>query len=332
MATFVSDTFTDVAGTLLQNHTGETGATWTKHATQTPADGMISDANRLRSTDGASFGYYYASGVPANAEYDVESLLRYLSDTNSTNGVAGRIATGASTAYFARYNQSGTTARWELYKQVSGTFTLLGSYNQTLSAGVDYALKLESRAAAKKVYIDGVERISSADDVITAAGKAGVWLQGTDSNTTGVHFDNFTATDAAGNAEVFSDAQTPVDWIGSLQVDRQMSLTWVGNVAANGQLPVSWQGTALITSDAELPIDWQAQVQADYQLVAEWLGSAAGSALTPVDWLGALANSGIIPIAWSGIDSDPAFVWLLDRRGTVWILDTRGTVWTLDRR
>lgn len=171
MATFLSDTYTDTAGVLLQNHTGETGALWTKHP-NAGSDALITTGGRLRATSGTA-ALYYASGVPATAEYDVEAPFFVASVPSTTlDGIAGRLSTSVNTLYLARYNNTGF--QWELLKLVAGTATVLATFAQALTVSQTYTVKLQIRDAAKKLFIDGVERISSADNAITAAGRAGV--------------------------------------------------------------------------------------------------------------------------------------------------------------
>src|SRR5207253_2474083 len=97
------------------------------------------------------------------------------------------------TGYFLLQNPSN---EWHLVQIVSGTQTELGSYHQVLVAGTTYHMKLEIRDAAKKVFIDGVERISSSDNTITAAGKAAIRYEDSDFGlgTTGMPIDNFLGT------------------------------------------------------------------------------------------------------------------------------------------
>lgn len=193
---FVSDTFTDANGTTLEAHTGETGATWAKHATETPATAVIA-SNRAR-PNGATAGFYYASGSPASAEYDVQSDLFVLT-TAGNSGVAGRIDTASRTGYLWRSLSGGD---WQLYKDVAGTFTLLGSSPDSLSTSTAYVAKLGLRDAAKKGYVGGVELVSTADNAITGAGKAGVWVDGALSDSTGIHLDNFSATNPGGGGGI----------------------------------------------------------------------------------------------------------------------------------
>lgn len=190
---FSSDTFTDTSGTNLTSHTGEVGASWTALGLG-GGSAAISDANRARPNSGGSlWDIWYSSGSPATAEYDVEGDL-YVASNIGAGGIAGRVYE-TDNAYFAYFNS--TVSEWRLFKIVSGSYTLLGSYSQSLSTSTSYAILLEIRDATKKVYIDTVERISSTDNAVASAGKAGVWLEN-GSDSTGYHIDNFVASDVAG--------------------------------------------------------------------------------------------------------------------------------------
>lgn len=200
MATFVQDSFSGTTGGNLTAHTGEVGATWTEHPDYGD-NAVISADNRCRSggTDVCDF----ASGVPASPEYDVSADLVCVSvpSDDRATGVCGRVSTSLDTMYAARHrHEEGIlilpdTNVWELLKIVEGSVTVLGSFDQTLSAGTTYALTLEIRDAAKKLFVNGVERISSADNAITAAGRVGVRFDGSASDSIGYHLDNLSAVD-----------------------------------------------------------------------------------------------------------------------------------------
>lgn len=194
-APFVVDTFTAAAGTALESHTGETGATWAKNSAIPGSNLAIDSANRLRSTI-AGTSIYYSSGVPASNEYDVEADVVYISNpgTRIIVGVNGRYDTATNTGYTAWYDTS--TGRWHLYVSTGGGTVELGTYTQALTPGTSYRVKLEMRTATKKVYIDGVERISSTNNANTTVGRAGVVTGFTTAGGTGLALDNFNATDA----------------------------------------------------------------------------------------------------------------------------------------
>lgn len=183
----VQDTFTDTSATVLSSHTGETGATWTKHASFA-GSAAISSANRARNNS-ANPTLYYASGTPATAEYNVECNFHVFT-TAYFAGLVGRVATGAITFYEV-YHTAGT---WYLRKRIAGAITQLQTYVQALNNGQTYTLRLEIKDATKKVFIDGIERMSDTDNSITAAGKAGVWYAGGWSDSAGFHIDDFTVS------------------------------------------------------------------------------------------------------------------------------------------
>lgn len=192
---FISDSFTDTAGTLIDNHTGEIGATWTKHPSFV-GDAVVGNANRLRGNSGTHI--YIASGTPATNEYDVEAAFYFASTGVSFPAITGRMVSANQNYYRIRWN-----TKWQL---MEGN-TILAEYIPAVApvAGDSFTVKLEIRDATKKVYIDGVERISSATNGTTQTGSGGVI--GTATNETfGQHLDNFTATDVGGGGTTFTQA------------------------------------------------------------------------------------------------------------------------------
>ncbi len=199
---FATDSFTDTAGTSLVNHTGELGTTWVGIGGRSNAAHVISNANRVRYDLSVGEGRLGCSGAPATAEYDVECdiVSKGTLASDETMGVVARGHATDNTAYQALYRTGSGTPRWELWRAVAGSYSMLGSYTQALTVDQAYALKLECRDATKKLYVDIVERISSADNTITAAGYPGVntYRNANGSDTAGVHMDNFSASDPAG--------------------------------------------------------------------------------------------------------------------------------------
>lgn len=191
MATFLNDTFTDTASTALASHTGETGATWTEHTSYGTGDAVISNANRCRCTT-TNLTSYHASGSPAAADYDVEAVLRRITNLGHM-GVAGRIDTSANTMYVFQYN-SGST-EWRILEIVAGSATVADVASATLVDGNDYSIKLEMRGTAIKGYVGGVETCSITSSGITTAGKAG-FRGSAGSDATGYHLASISATDA----------------------------------------------------------------------------------------------------------------------------------------
>jgi hypothetical protein len=198
---------TDTNAVNLESHTGETGATWTKHASNSGQAAI-----RTNRCFFSTAGLYYASGTPATAEYDVTATIFCASNAQDVD-ICGRMATGAIDLYMARFlNGSG----YQLYKAVGGTFTNLGTYSgdgTTLTNNSSHTIKLEIRNAAKTVYVDGTSRLTSADNVVTAAGKAGIRASNSVTTTTGYHIDSITAADPVTAAATHPMLRRPKQYV-----------------------------------------------------------------------------------------------------------------------
>ena len=196
---FVQDTFTGPAGTLLENHTADSGASWVR-ATGSADSLALSAAGRLRAIDYR--GLYYSSASPTGDEYDVTAdLVAISTDQSYLAGLVARFdpATGAS--YRAVYDAGYKV--WQLSRvNADGTTTNLatsgssGSYPMT--NGASYHLKLSVSNAAKQLWVQGptdatyVKVLHSSDNVLTAAGRVGLTLNH-GGETSGLHLDNFAA-------------------------------------------------------------------------------------------------------------------------------------------
>jgi hypothetical protein len=173
---FSADSFTDPAGTLLTAHTSDAGETWTKHSSSgASAQAEITALGRVYVPQTFQDSFWYSSAVPASADYDVEADIVYLSSVAAETGVLGRVDPAAKTFYMARYTTDSGMNRWELYRYVAGTGTLLGNFPDPLELGRSYRLKLEMRGAVIRVLVNGVPRIVTTDaSPISAAGRAGI--------------------------------------------------------------------------------------------------------------------------------------------------------------
>jgi hypothetical protein len=207
MATAVYDSFTDAPDTLLPSHTPDTGGVWTKHPSFT-ADLAISNANRCRqSTASSGAALYYNAKDPGADNYYVQAQFNIITNTSGYDAlcVAARISASVNTCYFARWDS--TTNGWQLYKTVSGTSTLLGSYAISYSPGEQHTGRLTLGTSSQVVTVDGTDRISATDSSITARGYGGI-RQGNGgvvgSDTNGVHLDDFYLVNAlvTGGAKV----------------------------------------------------------------------------------------------------------------------------------
>jgi hypothetical protein len=171
---FVEDSFEDSPGTLLQSHTGLTGATWTVHPTSAGNAQFSSNGSEVES--GAQ-AVYTASGGPPGADYRVAARM-YFHTTSSAavtyTFVTGRADETARTMYMFGFVYSWVN-QWELKKFVNGTETLLASSRERLpSPGDSPLVDLRMEGSTIKGFINGYEVVSATDTDITAPGKAGL--------------------------------------------------------------------------------------------------------------------------------------------------------------
>lgn len=183
---FANDTFTDTNNTALEAHVSDSGHAWTKHSSS--ASGAKINSNRTSGDVDSSLALYYSAVTPASADYDVTATITLVTANVALTSVAGRISTSANTCYFARYQ--GASTRYEIFKTVAGSSTVIGTYSVTESNGDVRTLRLSMVGTSIRLYVDGVLRISATDSAITAAGKPGIRFGDVASSTT---LDNWSA-------------------------------------------------------------------------------------------------------------------------------------------
>jgi hypothetical protein len=222
-----NDTFTEASDTSLVSHTSDSGHTWSKHVGNVLT--VLASGDYLYNASPSNISRYMCSVTPASAEYDVQADV--VSTINWCAGVSGRIVTADSDEYWCEYENS----LWKLKKRDAGTDTTLATYSGDSPNGTTRTVKLEIRDATKKVYVGGVERISSADNALTAAGQPGIYFDG---NSTGTQLDNWSSTDYSGGGG--TTATTAADTDGTS--------TATASSASTTAVPASSAGTASATA------------------------------------------------------------------------------------
>lgn len=179
MAVIVEDNFTELSDTDLASHTpSPTGTGWTEEVNDTTASDFVvfeaTDLLGIDVTQGSRQIIMTAQPDPTNNEYDVEVDLTIIDATGSDDPsiLIGRL-TASNTMYGGFSVNTGVgTDTHKLFKIIAGSVTELASTTSNMSDGD--VMKLEIRDATKKLFKQGSELISSADNVITLAGKAGI--------------------------------------------------------------------------------------------------------------------------------------------------------------
>jgi hypothetical protein len=198
LTVFVSDTFTDTDGTLLEDHTPEVGSAWIKRA-GTGTSGIQSNVLQpvlwTSHTNGA---------VPGSNEYDINCDFTPDTSTNNVNFWVYGYYQDESNMYFARYAHSAGGGFLDIWKRVLGAYTKLDTLEEALidDTAVDFKFELRNDPV-QKLYIDDVEKLSTTDSDLTDAGVVGVRLF---ANYT---VDNFIANDTA-TAESTNASMQPI--------------------------------------------------------------------------------------------------------------------------
>ena len=213
MAIFVSDTFAGTAGTsITAAHSGQvTGATWTAMTGWGSSAAIIDNANRMIGNAAAASSLFYASGVPGSADYDIEADV-YIASATDNVGFLGRCSTSADTRYLCYFNLS--AGQITIYVQVNGSNTGSSStISQTFTGGQSYHLRFSLRGTLLIVFVNGVQVLAFTDSQISAAGRAGIYFFGQETNITGGHVSNYVASTnsliAPTNTAVF---YSPYSW------------------------------------------------------------------------------------------------------------------------
>lgn len=219
MADFLIDSFTDVDGTALTAHTGEGGVTWTHHASISGTDnGEILDDRATVDAAAPTMSAYYASEVPPTADYSVEAVIYVKSLADTAVSIGARYDTATQTGYEASlYIEADGDCYIVLWKYEAGgggAQDLDAVILPDVSATQTITLRLSVTDATKKVYVDGVEQISSADNDITDAGRALIRMFGPTSD--GLHIDSIRAYEPS----VEVDITLPMFTLDAGDVDR----------------------------------------------------------------------------------------------------------------
>jgi hypothetical protein len=196
--TLGSDSFNGLTGTELSTHVADLGPAWVKHPTSASNTSLALVNNRVRMVSDATNKTvrYYQDFSSIDNQYTVSAHFVYLGAMSNT-ALIGRASKTLLTYYGLSYSAS--AGRWELYKQVSGVYTLLGSFAAVVNIDDIHVVELVLRDDYKAAIIDGVERIRSTDNTI-ASGVPGLALSSIvgaaelPTETNHVLVDNYTVT------------------------------------------------------------------------------------------------------------------------------------------
>lgn len=186
---FAQDNFTDTNNTDLEVHVSvEDGGTWHIWG----AGNMDIFQNHTKCASNTTATYWHHSSTPTTANYSVRGTFSKSNVSQTSSDLTGRTTDYALTTY-AIENWDNSGSYWDLYKNVSGSATTIGSYSGDDPSTAARVVDLIMDGTTISVEIDGTERISVTDSAITFKGWPGVGnFYATISNNNWI--DNFSAT------------------------------------------------------------------------------------------------------------------------------------------
>lgn len=131
--------------------------------------------------------------TPSSADYIVGADIRHtqVASSDGWGCILGRYA-DANNYYLVQVGRgTGGDQGFQLYKKVTGSYTLLASYSFVPVNGQTYHLELEMNGTTIKGHLDGTQRIAVVDSAHTTAGKTAIRKGGIVDTT---FWDNFNFT------------------------------------------------------------------------------------------------------------------------------------------
>lgn len=191
------DTFTDPNGTLLVRHVSDSGHTWAALY----EGGINVQIQDNKATDTTFYGTHFMPSVlPPGPQYDLTAVLVMPQVIPNSANQAGMMARhkpsdfGDLYGYFleirGHFNNTNLDFELWLLDGSGGGWTSLGIWSQTIAANESVDVVFQCRDVAKKVLVNGVERISSDNNTVTDPGRITMYLS---SGLGEFRFDSFAA-------------------------------------------------------------------------------------------------------------------------------------------
>jgi len=212
--TFVSDTFTVAANTMLEAHTPDTGGAWTRYI---GGSGVILNgaADNARNVATGDWNVYGNATAAPNAEHVVGLTVTFTAaSANNFVELYGRGSASLLNGYAVRFTSAGVVTMLR-YSGGAPTTIASGTVAVTLNSATSVIFSLKN--ASKQLWINGVQVLTSADNTVAATGIVALAMQSNGANQ--VIVDNFfastfapTAVDRLDATAVSDGTRTLLEW------------------------------------------------------------------------------------------------------------------------
>jgi lysophospholipase L1-like esterase len=189
---FLQETFSGTPGTAITSLTPTTGGSWVAQTGYSPSSANAIDSAGTGLYSPSAAGVYQNGANPGVADYYVEAVLTFLTTlTNDDVGIIGRADAAANTFYFFRYK----SGNWQLFKEVAGTATQLGTSQPDTWTSGTRTPRLTMTGTSITAAVGGTSiSFTVTDSAITAAGHAGVRFGTAQASGTGIHMTSIVAS------------------------------------------------------------------------------------------------------------------------------------------
>ena len=190
-----SDTFNRTGSVALGGATpSDGGGTWTDQTSDftTGTDGVSGQVVAFVSSAFSVSNQWNAWLDCAVTDHESTAEIIALSTTHSKQtGITARLVNNSNYYYYFATDLGAMS----LYKNVAGTFTLLGSGTHTFTAGVGNTISLKAQGSTITGYVGSTQDVQVTDASLTTGTKAGIRADTQDAHP---YYNSFTITDLSG--------------------------------------------------------------------------------------------------------------------------------------
>ncbi|MCU1246072.1 MAG: hypothetical protein JWN02_1982, partial [Acidobacteria bacterium] len=212
--TFVSDTFTVGANTMLEAHSPNVGGAWTRYVGGSGIT-LNAAADNARNVATGDWNVYGNATSAPNAEHVVGATVTFAAaSANNFLELYGRGSASLLNGYAIRFASSGAIS---MVRYVGGAATTVASGTVTVALNSPITVVFSLKNASKQLWINGVQVLTSADNTVATTGIVALAMQSNGANQ--VIVDNFfastfapTAVDRLDADAVSDGARTLVEW------------------------------------------------------------------------------------------------------------------------
>jgi hypothetical protein len=244
---FIKDTFTDTDGTLLENHSPDTGGAWSKVTSNTSAE-IQSD----QLSGGDPVAEYVNDANPPTSDYEAYLTAESKDSDFYQNDMRLRWDTANNNGYRFRYDRG--VLKFQVRRIDNGNETLLSESSQTYQDSFPWTHKVSISGSTLKQWSDGGGTLQNdtTDSTYTAANKFGLFAKAGD-------FDDLQVIDTGSvvvtdNASIASATANSLQTVDSREVFESATPVTAATTLLSGQTSTAVDESSVLVSSSATPL------------------------------------------------------------------------------